>query len=270
MPQRDRLSCAPARASSLKAWSCAPRRAGDSRSQLRGLGLASQAPHGVQDSDQVVVAGGRAALAEASELRRGARRAHPSPAARAAPRAWRAATDRRAASRRLVRSRSPAGATRAAGNSGASASARAPAPPTAAVARGLAQERTALSSSPPFLLCCGRLDQLPQPARAQRDLAGSPARASPSASSSACAKSAPTGMAPASPAPLVPSALSGEGVSSWPDLDARHVERGGQQEVHERGVEELARSRRRPAARRRRCRAPAPRRRGPGLRRSAG
>ena len=68
---------------------------------------------------------------------------------------------------------------------------------------------------------------------------GSPTPARASASSSACANSAPTGMAPASPAPLMPSGFAARAFLVA-DLDARHVERGRQQVVHERGVQQLA------------------------------
>ena len=62
---------------------------------------------------------------------------------------------------------------------------------------------------------------------------------SPSASSIACANSGPTGMAPASPAPLMPSGLSGDGGHRVGDLHVRHFERGRQQIIGERGVEQL-------------------------------
>ena len=48
------------------------------------------------------------------------------------------------------------------------------------------------------------------------------------------------GMTPASPAPLMPSGFSGDGVSRWSISMCGHLGRVGHQEVHERGVEQLA------------------------------
>ena len=49
-------------------------------------------------------------------------------------------------------------------------------------------------------------------------------------------------MTPASPAPLMPNGFSGDGVSRWSiSMRARHLGRVRHQEVHERGVEQLAR-----------------------------
>ena len=62
----------------------------------------------------------------------------------------------------------------------------------------------------------------------------------PSASSIAAANTAADGMTPASPAPLMPSGFSGDGVSRWSISIRRHLRRVGHQEVHERGVEQLA------------------------------
>ena len=61
-----------------------------------------------------------------------------------------------------------------------------------------------------------------------------------SASSTAAARAAGAIMRPPSPPPLTPYSVKGDGVSTWPISKARHLQRGGQEVVHEAAGQRLA------------------------------